>query len=248
MFIPTAYCLLPTAFMLNLFFPKNDRPPRTFAIGDVHGYFKPLKTIFKVIDPKKRDTIVMLGDYIDRGPDSKKVLQFLRKQSSKCNLIKLLGNHEDMLYQILTDEMAALCNTEDWLSWGGLQTLQSFDVRRPNELPKWVLEFLKECLTYYETADCIFAHARFKPDVPMEEQERDVLIWDKVFSTFDYPKHVSGKKGFIGHTAQKNGKLLVKDAFTCIDTCCYCGNWLTAINVDTGELIQANPDGTLRQN
>ena len=190
----------------------------------------------------------MLGDYIDRGPDSKKVLQFLRKQSSKCNLIKLLGNHEDMLYQILTDEMAALCNTEDWLSWGGLQTLQSFDVRRPNELPKWVLEFLKECLPYYETADCIFAHAGFKPDKPMEEQEHDVLIWDKVFSTFDYPKHVSGKKGFIGHTAQKNGKLLVKDAFTCIDTCCYCGNWLTAINVDTGELIQANPDGSIHQN
>ncbi len=234
--------------MFNLFSSKKDSPPRTFAIGDVHGFYKPLETIFKAIAPKKHDTIVMLGDYIDRGPDSKKVMHFLRKQKSKCNLVKLMGNHEDMLLQILTDDLAALCNTEDWLSWGGLQTLQSFGVRRPNELPKWVLEFLKECLPYYETETCIFAHAGFKPDKPMDQQDHDVLIWDKVFSTFDYPPHFSGKKGFVGHTAQKNGELLIKDAFTCIDTCCYCGNWLTAINVETGELIQANPDGTIRQN
>ncbi len=234
--------------MFNLFgsAASND-PPRTFAVGDVHGYIKPLETLFSTIKPKKQDTIVMLGDYIDRGPDSKKVIQFLRKQNQKCRLIKLMGNHEDILLHILTDDLYAVTNTEDWLSWGGKETLASFGVHRTCDLPSWVLTFLKECILYYQTDKYIFAHAGFDPDVPMEEQTIDKLLWDKVFATFDYPLHVSGKKGFIGHTAQKTGWIMEKDAFTCIDTYCYGGRYLTAINVDTHEIIQANPEGVLKK-
>lgn len=233
--------------MFSFFSPPPVEALRIFAVGDVHGYVKPLETIFKSIQPKKQDTIVMLGDYIDRGPDSKKVLQFLKKQKSRCNLVKLMGNHEDILLHILTDDLYALANTDDWLSWGGSDTLKSFGVRRPHELPSWVLEFLKECILYYQTNKYIFAHAGFESDVPMEEQENEVLMWDKVFTTFDYPQHISGKKGFVGHTAQKNGCILKKEAFDCIDTYCYGGRWLTAINCDSGEIIQANPDGSIHR-
>lgn len=231
------------------FFGKSQTlaPARLFVVGDVHGYIKPLAALFDEIKPARQDTVVMLGDYIDRGPDSKKTLQFLKKQAKKCNLITLRGNHEDILLHILEDELYAMANTEDWLSWGGAETLASFNVKWPYQLPGWVYNFLKQCPLYYETENNIFVHANFDPETPLSDQDPDMLCWQRVFSTFDYPRHYSGKMGYVGHTAQKSGQILEKEGFWCIDTYLYGGRYLTALDVESGKIWQVNQEGVFKK-
>lgn len=226
---------------------ESSTPARTFVVGDVHGYIKPLSALFATLAPTRRDTVVMLGDYIDRGPDSKKVLQFLKKQAKSCNLITLRGNHEDILFHILEDPLYALANTEDWLTWGGAETLQSFNVKFPYQLPGWVFTFLKSCPLYYETDKNLFVHANFDPQLPLNVQDPDILCWQRVYSTFDYPRHCSGKMGFVGHTAQKSGQILEKEGFWCLDTYLYGGRYLTAAEVETGRTWRATQDGTVKE-
>jgi serine/threonine protein phosphatase 1 len=74
---------------------------RTFAIGDIHGCSKALRTLIEAIDPRTADTVVILGDFIDCGPDSKGVVDLLIALSNRCRLIALIGNHEEMLLNAL---------------------------------------------------------------------------------------------------------------------------------------------------
>ena len=72
---------------------------RTIAIGDIHGCSAALDALLDAIRPRPEDAIVTLGDYINRGPDSRGVLDRLIKLSNQCRLIPLLGNHEQMLFE-----------------------------------------------------------------------------------------------------------------------------------------------------
>src|SRR2546430_894456 len=95
---------------------------RTLAIGDIHGCPAALAALVEAIGPGREDTVVTLGDHIDRGPDSRGVLDRLVALGSRCRLIPLLGDHEEMALAALNDP----ASLEKWLECGGEETLRSY--------------------------------------------------------------------------------------------------------------------------
>lgn len=216
---------------------------RTIAIGDVHGCSAALAALVGAIDPGPGDTIVTLGDYINRGPDSRGVLETLIDLSGRCRLLPLLGNHDE----ILLDVLAGRRGLHVWLSMGGLATLTSYGPGcDPAAIPEAHLKFLEGCLPYFEASDHIFVHANYWPELPMAEQPPWLLRWESLRERLPGP-HASGKRVIAGHTSQKTGEVLDLEYLVCIDTYCHGGGWLTALEVGTGRLWQARRDGTLRR-
>jgi serine/threonine protein phosphatase 1 len=213
---------------------------RTIAIGDIHGCSVALRTLLAAIDPRPADTIVTLGDYVDRGPDSRGVIDQLIALVDRCELIPLLGNHDLMMLQALTNPEIF----EFWQACGGHTTLESYGGSLDN-LPEDHLLFLRNLRPFYETERCIFVHANYEPGLPIEQTPEDLLLWQHV-AAIPPAKHVSGKLVVVGHTPQGNGAVLDLGHLLCIDTYCFGGGWLTALNIDTGEVWQADQEGQLR--
>jgi serine/threonine protein phosphatase 1 len=113
-------------------------------------------------------------------------------------------------------------------------------------IPKPHWQFLAGCHSYHETASHLFIHAGYVPDLPMEEQPGEVLRW-RVTDTQTAMPHCSGKVAIVGHTAQRSGEVLDLSFLICIDTNCHRGGWLTALDVDSGRLWQADQQGRLRR-
>jgi serine/threonine protein phosphatase 1 len=218
-------------------------PGRTIALGDIHGCASALDAVLDAIKPRPEDTIVTLGDYIDRGPDSKGVLERLIELSHRCKLVPLLGNHD----QILLDVRSGFEPFEEFLGMGGGPTLDSYGPGRDLSLiPEEHFEFLEACLDFHETEIHIFVHANYFPDIPMAEQTVGMLRWESLRATTPGP-HESGKTVIVGHSSQKSGEILDLGHLACIDTFCYGGGWLTALDVKTGDVWQASRDGTMRR-
>src|SRR5262245_34037801 len=120
-------------------------PGRTIAIGDIHGCRDALAGLIEAIQPGRDDTVVVLGDAIDRGPDSPGVLDLLIAVGERCRLVPLLGNHEAMLTDALRD-VAAL---RRWLGLGGAGTLRSYGWAPgggPRPLASWIPEAHRDYL------------------------------------------------------------------------------------------------------
>jgi serine/threonine protein phosphatase 1 len=221
---------------------------RTIAVGDVHGCSLALGALIDAIDPGAQDTIVTLGDHIDRGPDTPGVLDRLIALGRRCRLVCLQGNHEEMLAEALRDKSAL----GKWLECGGVQTLRSYGWARggpPRPLAAWFpeahLKFLAGCLPYHETPTHLFLHAGYVPELPLREQPGLALWWRVTDATTARP-HCSGKVAVVGHTPQRSGEILDLGFLVCIDTNCYRGGWLTALDTATGQVWQANQAGRLR--
>jgi serine/threonine protein phosphatase 1 len=216
--------------------------PRTIAIGDIHGCSAALDALLKAIRPLPAYTIVTLGDYINRGPNSKGVIERLIELSDQCRLVPLLGNHDQM---ILTARSGL--HTMNWIRMGGLATLASYGTGRALDLiPDKHYQFLENCLDYYETDTHIFVHANYYQDTRMDEQPVGMLRWESIRDTTRGP-HETGKIVIVGHTSQKSGEILDLVHLKCIDTCCYGGGWLTALDVHTDEVWQADIEGNMRR-
>jgi serine/threonine protein phosphatase 1 len=216
--------------------------PRTIAIGDIHGCSAALEARLKAIRPCPQDLIVTLGDYINRGPDSKGVIERLIALANRCRLVPLLGNHDQMLL-----EAGSGLHTMTWMRMGGIATLQSYGINRGlNRIPDEHTRFLETCLDYYETETHIFVHANYFPHTPMDEQPVTMLRWESITHMTPGP-HETGKIVIVGHTSQKSGEILDLGHVKCIDTYCYGGAWLTALDVDTDEIWQADRDGNFRR-
>jgi serine/threonine protein phosphatase 1 len=216
---------------------------RTIAIGDIHGCSAALRAILHAIAPAPDDLIVTLGDYVDRGPDSRGVLDRLIELARQCRLIAILGNHDDMLVQASQGYHATT-----FLAIGGDATLSSYGGSQPEHLsliPDDHLQFLRECVDFYETDSHIFVHGCYVANLPMSEQPHLALRWESLRDDVPAP-HFSGKTVIAGHTSQRSGEILDLGHIKCIDTCCYRNGWLTALEVHTGEVWQANRDGELR--
>jgi serine/threonine protein phosphatase 1 len=222
---------------------------RIIAIGDVHACSSALAVLVRAIDPTVLDTLVFLGDYIDRGPDSRGVLEQVMALSARCTVVPLLGNHEEMLLAALEGQS----ELRYWLKFGGTEAVASYGYRggpdlRPADLraliPARHLQFVKGCRDYFETLRHIFVHAYYEPDRPLHEQRWGGLRWT---SLPPIPaRHCSGKVAIVGHTPQETGEVLDLGVLKCIDTFCHGGGWLTALEVNTGQVWQANQAGELR--
>jgi serine/threonine protein phosphatase 1 len=216
--------------------------PRTIAIGDIHGCLAALETLLVAIQPGPEDTLITLGDYVDRGPDSRGVVEQLMALQGQCHLIPLLGNHEEMLLMVY-DGNADLY--VDWLLYGGQATLESYDTRKPEEILPAHVEFLRSCRLFHEMEGHFFVHGSYRPQLPLEAQPREAILWESL-KIRPPGAHCSGKKAIVGHASQKTGEILDLGYLKCIDTWCYGEGWLTALDIFSGQTWQADKNGVMR--
>lgn len=191
----------------NLFAPKrNVEPPRpgipegrrVYAIGDIHGRDDLLRKLLGII-AEHRDgyegevTYVFLGDYVDRGMQSREVIDTLMTYDyAGAETIFLRGNHEQVMLDIFTEPMMA----KGWLAFGGLETLLSYRVpthgmpaseadfirlsqQMEKTIPEEHIAFLRDTLISWELGDCLFVHAGVNPDYPLDQQHQHDLLWIK---------------------------------------------------------------------
>lgn len=213
---------------------------RTLAIGDIHGCLTALETLLGVVDVQDDDLLITLGDYVDRGPDSRGVIELLISLWWNERLVALRGNHDLMMCHARDKDSTF----DNWLALGGTATLQSYGGNFDG-VPREHWEFLENGLAnYYETKTHIFVHAGLWPDVPLEEQPEFVLLFERFHKP---PPHESGKIMICGHTNQKSGLPNNKGHAVCIDTRAYGGGWLSCLHVETGHIWQANQKGEVRE-
>ncbi len=168
---------------------------RVYAVGDIHGRADLLDGAFARIDAHKRarpiekSIEIYLGDYIDRGPTSRRVLDQMIARAVDPDVVALIGNHEEFLLQSLEDGEAF----PDWMRYGGMETLLSYGVPAPisrsvrafeearqhmrEALPDSHIRFLESRLLSYSCGDYFFVHAGIRPGVALGDQRRSDLLW-----------------------------------------------------------------------
>jgi serine/threonine protein phosphatase 1 len=215
--------------------------PRTIVIGDIHGCLQALDAILAAIRPQPNDTLVTVGDYVDRGPDSKGVIERLLSLREQVQLVPLLGNHEEMMLDALEKRIEPF----GWLNHGGAQTLESYGFTGDtNVVPETHLEFLRTLQPYFENDTHFVVHANYDPRLPLAEQPTELLRWVKLTERMPGP-HVSGKIAVVGHTHDRQGEILKLPHLICLDTYCYGGRWLTAMDLNSQMVWQATRQGEL---
>lgn len=173
---------------------------RTLVISDIHGERELFDELLqKVKYDAAEDQLILLGDYVDRGPDSKGVLERVI-ELKKRGAIVLRGNHDQMMLDAVGDKPGA---KESWARNGALPTLQSYDpsiedMTFPTAAGFWEhIDFIKEMDYYHETDDYIFVHAGVQPGTPVQQTDPYILIWIRE----EFHEAYSGEKTVVfGHT------------------------------------------------
>ena len=213
---------------------------RILAIGDVHGCHRALDTLLGVLALTSSDTVVFLGDAVDRGPDSKLVVDRILSLRDTCKVIFITGNHEEMMRDAISGR--GLLN--QWLQAGGQATLDSYDGSLENVPPEHI-RFLVSGSQFWESDTDIFVHACVESGISLNNQTSEFLRW-KHIGGMESP-HVSGKRVVCGHTSQTDGVPLVFDGWVCIDTFPHGGKWLTCLDCETDHVVQASQDAEVRE-
>jgi serine/threonine protein phosphatase 1 len=201
---------------------------RIFAVGDIHGCLDKLVSLMDIIDVDlKKETLVFMGDYIDRGPHSKEVVDYLIDLARGGNRVVFLkGNHELMLQNYLSgkDKLSFFYN-------GGEATLSSYmkagGLNEASLIPPEHLEFFDNLRLYYETENYVFVHGGLKANIPLEHQDEWDMLWMRdefIYSDFDF-----GKIVIFGHTPFREP--LILDNKIGIDTGAVYGNKLTCVEL-----------------
>lgn len=202
--------------------PSAPRVPEgacVYAVGDVHGELGRLRRLLAAIEADAdalglAPLVVFLGDYIDRGPESRGVLEFLAGLADAPDGRRyrfLRGNHEETMLGFLRDPAEAA----EWLAFGGVDTLASYGVRASaggtdparlrglrdrleERLPRRHLTFLESLETMVEVGDYVFVHAGVRPGVPLDRQRQEDLLW--IREPFLSSRNYHGKVVVHGHT------------------------------------------------
>ncbi len=211
---------------------------KIFAIGDIHGYILKLDRLMAKLDiDAEKDTLVFIGDYIDRGPDSKGVIdKILDIRKRIKNVVCLLGNHEQMFLNYYLEQR----NEDLFMHNGGISTLISYGFTREGRkdliVPDKHLEFLTTLRPYYETDGYIFVHAGLRPGIPIDRQNLDDLIWIRyefINSPYDF-----GKVVIFGHTPLSFTEPLTDKNKIGLDTGAVYGGKLTCIELSEMKIYQ----------
>jgi serine/threonine protein phosphatase 1 len=207
-------------------FKSAQTPPgmRLYAIGDVHGRRDCLSDVFARIDadlaarPAGDHRIILLGDYVDRGPDSAGVLEdLIARQAEDKRVICLRGNHDDAFHLFL--EEGRNDAADFWLTWGGVETLASYGIMLDEDarymghapirraalakVPPAHRDFLGKLPLAARYGDYFFCHAGVRPGVPLDRQNQDDLMW--VRSVFLDSEEDFGVVVVHGHTPNPYG-------------------------------------------
>lgn len=211
---------------------------RTLAIGDIHGCFTALSTLAAFVPIEPDDLLITLGDYVDRGPDTRGVLDWLISRNKTGNLVPIRGNH-DLMMMLARQSEAAM---RSWMIFGGRAVIDCYGSL--DGVPEAHWDFLENTKRFHETDSHIFVHATLLPDCALDKQPDDAIFWDKFI---DPLAHESGKTMICGHTAQKLGRPRDIGHAVCIDTFVYGeGGWLTCMDVENRFYWQANQKGETR--
>jgi serine/threonine protein phosphatase 1 len=212
---------------------------KIFAIGDIHGCLSKLEKLISLLKSRidrDNDTLLFIGDYIDRGPDSRGVVDFVLDLKEKfTRSVFLLGNHEDMFLNYINHREAGYM----FFMNGGDATATSYGSRDPNDrgeitVPKDHMEFFTTLLPFYETESYIFVHAGLRPGIPLKEQVEEDLIWIRhefIRSSYDF-----GKTVVFGHTPLLEP--LVEPSKIGIDTGAVYGGLLTCVELPAQRIYQ----------
>lgn len=211
---------------------------RTIAIGDVHGCYAELEALLEKLSLEDSDRVIFLGDVINRGPDSLKVLDKIRALSDTCEVKCLMGNHELRLLAYRESGNEDVLKEEDW---------PTYEILRDED---WVFVENMEKLFYCEELETVFVHGGFLPGEPWREQPLEVVCTVQVVSPKgkskylykypDYPFWANLWHGppFVvyGHTPRKR---VERHAWSIgIDTSCVSGGHLTAFVLPKKEIVQ----------
>jgi serine/threonine protein phosphatase 1 len=213
---------------------------RHLAIGDIHGCIRALTTLIDAVELHASDTLITLGDYVDRGPDVSAVVNFIMALRNEYQVVTLRGNHEIMML----DARDKKSWFKPWLSYGGEATLQSYGGSFA-DVPESHFDFLEnDLVSHYECDTHFFVHANADADIALDDQSDAARYWRKYN---DPPPHCSGKIMVCGHTAQLSGLPRSNAHSVCIDTWAYGEGWLSCLDVESGSVWQANEAGATRR-
>jgi serine/threonine protein phosphatase 1 len=232
---------------------RTARGERIYAIGDVHGRYDLLREMLRRIEAHSRGLprcdeihVVLLGDVVDRGPDSARVLQFLHEWTRQASgQVLLLGNHEEMMLRTWNGEASIL---KKWLRVGGRATLESFGLAVPAEeedirslefvklvrdaIPPPLMHFVGRWPLHARSGDYYFCHAGVRPGIELDRQSKQDLVWIRNSFLNDQRDHgaviVHGHSVSPGvdHRPNRIG----------IDTGAYATGVLTALYAEGGEV------------
>ena len=214
---------------------------RRIVIGDVHGHYDGLMTLLEAIAPGSEDQVYFLGDLIDRGPMSAQVVDFVQQSSYHC----LLGNHEQMLLDVLASSGASSQVEQAWLYSGGYATVTSY---KEATIPQKHLDWMLSLPTYLDLGDVWLVHAGVDPKIPLAEQTAEQFCWVREeFHSIREP-YFPDKLIIIGHTITftlpgvSPGKLAQGAGWLDIDTGAYHpkSGWLTGLDITNRQVYQVN--------
>ncbi len=221
-------------------FGRKAKPQgRLFAIGDIHGCPDELGSILKSIAPGPTDTVVFVGDYVDRGPSAHDVIeQLVELQRGPAEIVFLKGNHEDMMLSFMGFPGHY---GESFLFNGGAQTLDSYGVSEDTVesalefVPAHHVEFLKGLGTSYHRPPYLFVHAGILPTRQIEEQAVEDMLW--IRQEFIFNVHNLAATVVFGHTPMRTVMIDLPYKLG-IDTGLVYGGRLTCLEFSEGVAYQ----------
>lgn len=212
-----------------------------YVIGDVHGCGKALRSLTDALQLGSDDEVILVGDYIDRGPNSRDVVEQLLQLSQQCRVIALRGNHEVMLHGVVINGL----DEATWMRSGGNATVTSYG-GSITKIPSRHLDFFCHLQRHHETETEIFVHAMYHPTQNIAEQNDELTYWTHLPKLLPMP-HVSGKRVYLGHTPQPSGEVLCHAHLVVVDTYCFGGGYLTAVNLESQAVTQSDRHGHIRR-
>jgi serine/threonine protein phosphatase 1 len=226
-------------------------PQRQIVIGDVHGHYNALQELLLAIAPVEDEEVYFLGDLIDRGPDSAKVVEFVMNSGYGC----VRGNHEEMLLNILArkQEDDSDENLEDliysWLYNGGQSTLASYN----NNIPVEHIQWLQTLPLYLDLGKVWLVHAGVAPELSLAEQDVAQFCWIRDEFHASHEPYFPDKLIIVGHTITftlpgvEPGKIAKGRGWLGIDTGVYhpSSYWLTAVDITNYVVYQYNHEAKI---
>lgn len=231
--------------------PRSTNGCRLYAIGDVHGCFRQLVELLQLIErdhesrAQMETHVLMLGDYVDRGPQSREVCELLHRMEPSPYFHCLRGNHEQTMLDMLDGNRMAL---RFWLDYGGAETLASWGIGpvlieqaqlgeegehrlieafREAVSPD-IIEWLRALPAFHIHGDYLFVHAGIRPKIGLDEQTEDDLLWIRepfLSSKFDHPWRVV-------HGHSEGDEVQIRSNRIGIDTAAYRTGVLTAVGLE----------------
>lgn len=215
---------------------------RRIIIGDIHGNYDGLIALLDMVAPGIDDMVYFLGDLIDRGPKSSQVVEFVRNSPYQC----VMGNHEHMMIQALSDTELKHEAWPHWYNSGGLETVESY--RKTGAMPYDDLEWMRSLPLYLDLGNIWLVHGGINPKLPIERQTSHECCWIRhEFHSVKKP-YFSDKLIIIGHTITftfddvEPGELVCGQGWLGIDTGAYHSHsgWLTGLDADNNIIYQVN--------